>query len=357
MTHSKALIYNFQENSSFINSDRTIIASKYNVYDFQFYSSYKVTYPFLFIWQCIFLIYHWNKFNLIISQISGFHTYIPSLLSFFKLKKHIIILHGTDCNIIPEIGYGNLQRPILKWFTKKSIQNANFLLPVSESLICNDSDYYTENQISLGLNKNITGLNTPIQVVHNGIETNSFFIKNNYREPNSFLTIALGLENEKNVKLKGIDLILGCAENNPNIKVTIVGSESVFNYNNNLKNVKVIGKINQTELLEFYNENKYYLQLSISESFGLSLCESMLCGCIPIISNTGMMPEIIEDKGYILEKRDLNIFIKLIDSILLNKKGIDPFEIRKLIVAKYTIDKRIAKLLSVIDHLTKVTSP
>ncbi len=357
MKHSKVIIYNIQKKSSFINSDRTILESQYVVSDFEFNSKSKFFYPFYFILQFIYLTSKWRKYTLIVSQISGYHTYIPSLLSYFKLKKHIIILHGTDCNIIPEIGYGNLQRPILKWFTKKSIQNANLLLPVSESLINNDSDYYTENQISLGLNKNITGLNTPIQVVHNGIETNSFFIKNNNRQPNSFLTIALGLENKKNVKLKGIDLILNWAEKNPNSKVTIVGSERIFNYRNKLKNVKVIGKVNQTELLEIYNENKYYLQLSISESFGLSLCESMLCGCIPIISNTGMMPEIIEGKGYILEKRDLNLLIKLIDSIFYMKKEIDPLEIRKLIVDKYSIDLRSAKLLSAIDHLTNVTSP
>ncbi len=357
MTHSKALIYNFQENSSFINSDRTIIASKYNVYDFQFYSNYKITYPVLFIWQSIFLIYHWNKYNLIISQISGFHTYIPSLLSFFKLKKHIIILHGTDCNIIPEIKYGNLQRPILKWYTKKSIQNANLLLPVSESLINNASEYYNEHQISLGLNRNIFGLRTPIQVVHNGIETNTFVIKNSYREPNTFLTVAIGLDSQKNVKLKGIDLILSWAEKNPNNKVTIVGSECIFNYNNKLKNVKVIGKVNQHELKQYYNENKYYLQLSISESFGLSLCESMLCGCIPIVSNTGMMPEIIEDKGYVLMKRNLTLLTKLINSIFIDKTEKDIFEIRNLIVKKYSISLRSKKLLSSIDHLTNVTSP
>ena len=209
----------------------------------------------------------------------------------------------------------------------------------------------------MGLNKNIIGLSTPIQVVHNGVETNTFVINNNYREPNTFLTIAMGLENEKNVKLKGIDLILSWAEKNPNNKVTIVGSESIFNYHNKLKNVKVIGKVNQLELLQYYNENKYYLQLSISESFGLSLCESMLCGCIPIVSNTGIMPEIIEDKGYVLLKRNLTLLTKLINSILIDKTEKDLFEIRNLIVKKYSINLRSKKIMSSIDHLTNVTSP
>ncbi len=357
MTNSKALIYNYQKKSSFINSDHTIIASKYNVYDFEFYSKIKVLYPLLFIWQFIFLISHWGKYHLIISQISGYHTYIPSLLSYFGLKKHIIILHGTDSNIIPEINYGNLQRPLLKWFTKKSILNANLLIPVSKSLINNESDYYTERNINLGLNKNISGLKTPIKVVHNGIDTSLFFISKKQREPFSFLTVALGLKNEKNLKLKGIDLILNWAEKNPNYKVTIIGSKHIFNYNGNLKNVKVIGKVSQSELLKYYNENKFYLQLSISESFGLSLCESMLCGCIPIVSNTGMMPEIIGNKGYILNKRDLTLLTKLIDSIITDKIEKDPYEIRKLIVNKYTINLRSEKLLAAIDHLSKVTSP
>lgn len=346
------ILYNFQNDSSFIKKDREIISNHFKVLDFVFSPKKKILTPITIACQLVYIIIHWNKYQVILSQIAGYHTFIPSLLSSLKLKKHLIILHGTESNIIPEIRYGNLQKPVLKWFTKYSILNATKLLPVSYSLIENSTTYFLENNAQLGLKKIISNFHSPYQVIHNGLDVSQFNILKEQRKENSFLTVALDLNLEKNVKLKGIDLIFELARLNTTHNFTILGSNIVFNYDNSLPNVKIIGKVPHNELIKYYNQHKYYLQLSLSESFGMSLCEAMLCGCIPIVSNTGMMPAIIEDKGYILKKRDLNLLIKLIESIVLETKEKNPAEIRNLIIQKYDIKIREKLLFDLLNQIT-----
>jgi glycosyltransferase involved in cell wall biosynthesis len=167
------------------------------------------------------------------------------------------------------------------------------------------------------------------------------------------MTVALGLENKRNVLLKGIDLILELAKNNPDYTITIIGSDSIYGYNDSLKNVKLIGKVAHNELISYYNKNQFYLQLSISESFGLSLCEAILCGCVPIVSNVGMMPQIVENQKFVLNKKCVIELQNLINEVsgekYVNKNSI--LERQKSIIDRFSFETRKLKLLKIVESL------
>jgi glycosyltransferase involved in cell wall biosynthesis len=348
---SDCILYNFQNDSTFIKADREILSSEYKILNFKYSPKSKLSTIGTTFYQLFYILQNWNKYPIIISQIAGLHTFTPSLLSFLKFKKHLIILHGTDSNIIPEINYGNLQKPYLKWFTKFSIKHATLLVPVSLSLIESQSKYNTDKNARFGLRNIIQDFNTQFEVINNGLDGSLFKIINFNRSPETFLTVALDLHLEKNVKLKGVDLILQLAKAFPELSFTIIGSEKIYGYDDSLNNVKLIGKVSQEELIQHYNSHKFYFQLSMSESFGLSLCEAMLCGCIPIVSNVGMMHEIIEDEGYILEKRDFNELKEIFFQIVNNPKIISQQKLRNLIIDKYSKDIRKEKLLNLLNKL------
>lgn len=338
---SANVFYNYQKYTSFIKADAEILESEYRLIRFSFRSQSILQHVTSFLKQKTMLLWYWNRYDVIVSQIAGYHTFIPSLLSYLKLKKHVIILHGTDCNIIKSINYGNLGKPVLDWFTRSSMKMATILLPVSQGLVLNTSEYL-DIANSMGLKINIPLLKTPIQVIHNGVLLDYFSITNTIRPKKSFLTIALGLESERNYLLKGIDLILEIARMNPDYSFTIIGSESIYNLTKPLDNVKVIGRVEQKQLAAYYNNHKYYLQLSMSESFGLSLSEAMLCGCIPIVSDTGMMPEIIQDYGFVLKKRDATMLDELIHDMLSQSE----FDNEDLMKARHmTISKRFDMMI------------
>ena len=56
------------------------------------------------------------------------------------------------------------------------------------------------------------------------------------------------------------------------------------------------------ELKILYNESKFYFQLSNTEGFGVALCEAMLCGCVPIVSDVNFLPSIVGNSGFVLKK-------------------------------------------------------
>ncbi|MCL4552683.1 MAG: glycosyltransferase family 4 protein, partial [Candidatus Marsarchaeota archaeon] len=63
-------------------------------------------------------------------------------------------------------------------------------------------------------------------------------------------------------------------------------------------NVHFLGKLEDRELLDWYQRAKVYVQASLHEAFGCSMAEAMLCECIPVVSRRAALPEVVGDCGY-----------------------------------------------------------
>ena len=78
----------------------------------------------------------------------------------------------------------------------------------------------------------------------------------------------------------------------------------------------------------------------------------MLCGCVPIVSNVGGMPDIVNDCGYILKHKSIDDLYKLLQTAInntdLNSLG---KKARQRIEDNYTFDNRKNKLLSELQKL------
>jgi glycosyltransferase involved in cell wall biosynthesis len=219
-------------------------------------------------------------------------------------KKCIIQAGGTDCINMPEIGYGNFRKKWLRIATVYSFKNCSLILPVAEALIKQDYSYDPSISAKQGLLNLIPDLKTPIQVIPNGFDTDFWRNLEKSRKPYSFISVATGTSNPSRAVVKGYDLIEKLASLHPDWTFTLVGD---FNYHSKNKNVTVLGKMKPAELLELYNSHQFYLQLSTSEGFPNALGEAMACGCIPVGSSVGAIPEIIGDTGIILPKKDLDL--------------------------------------------------
>ena len=98
----------------------------------------------------------------------------------------------------------------------------------------------------------------------------------------------------------------------------------------------------------------YYLQLSLSEGFPNALCEAMLCGCIPIVSNVGAMPMIVEGIGGILQTKSVSKLRELLSEYLTKdsqEKKMLAENSRNRISEKYTLESRQTNLLELISRL------
>ncbi|HCA79972.1 MAG TPA: glycosyl transferase family 1, partial [Bacteroidetes bacterium] len=98
------------------------------------------------------------------------------------------------------------------------------------------------------------------------------------------------------------------------------------------------------ELLEFYRRAAVYLQVSAHEGFGIANTEAMSCECIPIVTNTTALPEVVGDAGFFVPFNDVPATADAIKRALaspsLGKKA------RKRIIDNFTSEKHERALLA-----------
>jgi glycosyltransferase involved in cell wall biosynthesis len=71
------------------------------------------------------------------------------------------------------------------------------------------------------------------------------------------------------------------------------------------KYVHFTGALNSIQIAQELKRHKYLLVPSVwEEPFGIVVLEGMACGCIPMVSNTGGLPEAMGDAGIVFEKQD-----------------------------------------------------
>ena len=344
----KPLLYTYLNPSSFVLKDIEILEEEFDLslHRFDVRSKYKL--PFAFLKQIFFLIRNTRKQEVVIVQFAGYQSALPVLWARLFRKKSILVLGGTDCVYLPSINYGNFSKGFLAKCTSYSLKKATLLLPVSQTLVETDYDYQSDDFKKQGYKAFVKGDTAAYKVIHNGFKIDQW--QPAEKEKNSFVTVAADLQTRFGIKLKGIDLILEIAPSLPDCQFYIVGGK-----NTTLEtpsNVHLIETMPNNELPHFIATKEYYLQLSMSEGFPNALCEAMLCGCIPIVSAVGAMPEIVTDKGFILFKKDTNTLLNLIRSAKsMENHAMMAAESRDRIVTSYSFEKRKTTLLGVVHQL------
>jgi glycosyltransferase involved in cell wall biosynthesis len=67
------------------------------------------------------------------------------------------------------------------------------------------------------------------------------------------------------------------------------------------EDVHFLGWVDQEDLPYLYNMARCLFFPSVYEEFGIPTCEAMACGCPPVVSNTGALPEIAGKAGMIVD--------------------------------------------------------
>lgn len=304
------IIYTYPIETAFIKRDVEMLSPHFKVKTLEFTHD-PIRLPFYFILQFFQLLFYAPKTSHYLCFFSGYHSLLPVMFGKTLGKKVFIQCGGTDAMNMPEINYGNYRKRWLRESTIYSFKNCTKILPVAQALVQQDYKYSSLISPSQGLRNLIPYLETPIEVIHNGFDSNFWKDQGTHRPENSFITVATGISKANRAMIKGMDLLQQLAEAMPEANFTVIGDPS---YHTSIPNIKILGKLPPEKLLEEYNNHKFYLQLSMSEGFPNALAEAMLSGCIPFGSAVGAIPEIIGDAGFILEKKDTSLLIKLVET-------------------------------------------
>ncbi|MDG1915469.1 MAG: glycosyltransferase family 4 protein [Crocinitomix sp.] len=329
--------------ATFAKRDVKILEEKYEVVSYRFNTSSKYLLPIAFIKQFFYLLFNMRKYTAIITQSSGYLSYLPSVFSRIFKKRLVIIAIGTDCARLPEINYGSHDKTLIAWFTRYTFNHSDLILPVHKSLTESTYTYMDVKYPAQGIRAFCPKIKTPIIEMVNGYDTVKWKLKQLDRKPNTFLTVTFAVDRVGYYR-KGIDTIITAAKAFPYYEFTVVGKVNLME--ECPANITLISNVPQEELLEIYNSHTYYMQLSMFEGFPNALCEAMLCGCIPIGSDVAAIPDIIDDCGYILTKKTPEHIVDLFGNL---NREINPENVRNRIKDNFPLERRAKEFL---DHMS-----
>ena len=288
-------------------------------------------------------IFYLSRSRFLISWFNDYHSFIPILISKLFFKKSIIIVGGYDAIVDNKNNHGLfLKGGLRSTIAKLNYKMVNEVWIVHKSLE-NGCDFAKEKfNIISGVRSFTSKKNIVIKEINTGYDTR-FWNYDQSEEKTGILTAAFFSE-KRVINIKGLNIFNKLASLLPNINFTIVGESGIriSDFINLESNIKVMGVQNRSQMKELYQKNKFYFQGSRLEGLPNSLCEAMLCGCIPIGSRVFGIPDAIGKTGVLFDtEKDIEQIVEFINSDL---GATDSKNARNRVVRKYDISKRTEKI-------------
>ena len=307
--------------ASFIETDRKILERNFNVIDLNYFS---ITGVFKLLKGII-------RADIGFAWFEQDHAFFTVLFSKIWGKKSIVV--SASSFAFTEQWDENVSSFKSKFFQKLAVKYADLVLADSR---------YKETSI---LN-HIKGDN--VKLIYLGFDTKKFTPINEKED----MIITVGQVTDSNLRRKGLDMFVRVAQYFPKIKFVLIG-EHVDSSIEKLKkiapnNVEFTGWISDDDLIRYMQRAKVYAQFSTMESFGCSVAEAMLCGCVPIVTKIGALPEVVGDAGFYNEHGDLEGSIKALKMALES----DMYEkVRKRIIDRFPLEERERQIIKNIHEL------
>lgn len=293
----------------------------------------------------------YNEFKIDIKKYDIVHIHMASRRSTFRKckyileankynKKIILHIHGAEFKVFFE----NECSEKKKQYIKKCLNMCDKVIVLSEEW----KDYF----------KKIVNENK-IVVIYNAIKLPKKFDKNTDTQQLLFLG-RIG-------KRKGIydllDVVQQLIPKYNNIKLIIGGDgeiekiKKIINEKKITSNVKVLGWINGEEKERLLRESSFYILPSYNEGMPMSLLEGMAYSNIPISTNVGGIPRIINDEinGFIINPGDKKKLKHILDNLLKEENKIKRKEIsekaRSTIENKFDMEINIQKIIKLYNDM------
>jgi len=262
------------------------------------------------------------------------HAFLAVLFSMMLRKKSVVVASGYSVAAMPEIKYGAMRGGISKRVVKFILRHATKVLAVSEFNMKEILKYIESGKVKL---------------VYHSADSSEFKPAG---EKQKNLVVTTGNVMRSNLTRKGLETFVKSARFLPEVEFILIG-RSMDDSADYLKsiatsNVKFTGYIPSKELINYYQRAKVYVQVSMHESFGIALAEAMLCECVPVVTNTTALPEVVGDTGFYVPYGDPEATAKAISKALNCDKG---KEARERIKRMFPPEKRERELIAEIQEL------
>ncbi len=254
-------------------------------------------------------------------------------------RRSIIVVGGVDASREPDIGYGiwlsRWKSILVRW----AVRHAARILVVDPFLageLRRLASYPGEN----------------IEVVPTGYDALRWF-PGGEREP--FILTVAGSHDRARLRKKGVDFLCAAARLMPGTRFVIIGVHAHLLGEVRAMappNVEVVPFVEQADLLAWYRRAAVYCQPSFTEGLPNSLCEAMLCGCVPVGTRVGGIPTAIGETGTLVAYGDAAGLAAALRGALAAGDGAGA-QARERIRTLFPVERREAELLRVLRECAR----
>jgi len=243
-------------------------------------------------------------------------------------KKAVVVLGGFDvCEEEDPSFDGRL--PSIRYI----LRNADSLLAVSERV----------RTKAIGIEPRAN-----VSLLYHGFDSKRF--SPGPKEP---IVTTVGFVRQPNLRRKGLEVFVRSAARLPQFRFCLAGKwlDGSIDFLRSIAppNLEFLGQLSESALIELLQRSAIYVQASLHESFGCSLAEAMLCGCVPVVTHGGAIPEVVGETGIYVNPLDLEDVVRgiLEASVAPGKGGIA----RQRISSLFPLEQRQRQLIQAIEDV------
>lgn len=355
-------IKNLYQNPKFITNDIDILSKEYSVKLMNFKSRKNALILFSLIHQFFYLLFNLWRYDLVYIWFADYLSFYPVLFARIFSKKSIICAGGYEATYIPEINMGvftnaSISKSVRAFCVRYSLKNCTCILPVDETLIEHTNEFIYSDipgkaPLKDGIKQFIPGIKTKFQTMYLGYDSELFKKPGNISKERSVVSAGL-IVNDDEFRRKGFDLLINAAKQMSGVKFVLIGfnDESMNKYKNAVSsNVELYGIVPYSKLIKEYCRAKVYAQFSMFEGMPSSICEAMLCECIPVGSAVNGIPKIINGCGMIIKNKNVNEVCASIAEALDMEQSAG-ITAREHIKNSFNFNIRRTQLLKLVDNI------
>ncbi len=300
------LLFSYLSPSSFVRDDMELLGDDFDVRPFHFDATQARSVAGLVrLWkgQLDWLRRELPGASVVLGWFADHHMALPVTMARRAGVPTAVVLSGTDVNVVPSLGYGALlsrwRAPLVRYV----VRHASLLLPVTPSLVEHRNTFAEWPRVLRnGVRAHVPNLQTPIQVVPPGLDASRWEAGADVRAPSVIAAALCG--NERTLRLKGLDVLVDVARLLPGLPFRVVGiAPDLVRELPTLPNVTWEPAMGREALGQAFREASVILHPSRSEGgLPLVVAEAMLCGCIPVGSPVGGLPQLIPGIGELVER-------------------------------------------------------
>ncbi len=217
-------------------------------------------------------------------------------------RKTVMTIHGASWFVRPEL-YSN----------KFDLAYIKAVMPI----YCKKADYIIANS-DLTRDDFIRILHVPpekIETIRLGASSSFSTVddpatlavaREKYRLPDSFILSVIRYDPRKN--FENLIAAFRLLRKRRSCKLVVAGidcdkyvDEYRLREDGTAEDVSFLGWVDRTDLPALYSLATCHFFPSVYEEFGIPTVEAMACGCPPVVSNTGALPEVAGDAGLIVD--------------------------------------------------------